>query len=341
MDWISSAPQLGIFFVGADYRIAPGLLIGAMAQFDMMSDQDDTRSTNVTGSGWMAGPSLTAKLSDNLYFDARGAWGTSSNQVTPFGTYTDTFDTERWLAKANLTGDWRFGALRISPSVGVVYASETQESYVDTPGVTIPEQTSSVGRMTFGPEIGYTFQTSEGLSIEPHVAVTGIWDFAKNNEMSSNGIVTSGDEFRVKSEAGVVLRGETGASLRAVATYDGIGSGDYSAWGGEMWVNVPIETLQETIELAARAFDAPSYVGSEPFQVAQAATATPVDPSAAPATSVPAEGAATPAETPEYNLPTVVIENPKKPQPVAKAPKAKKPAPQIVEDQAPPPQAAK
>jgi hypothetical protein len=53
---------------------------------------------------WMAGPYATVRLSENLFWQVRGAWGQSSNTVSPFLTYTDSFDITRWLVSSTLTG---------------------------------------------------------------------------------------------------------------------------------------------------------------------------------------------------------------------------------------------
>ena len=38
----------------------------------------------------------TVRVTDHLYWQGRAAWGRSSNEVSPFLTYTDKFDSERW-----------------------------------------------------------------------------------------------------------------------------------------------------------------------------------------------------------------------------------------------------
>ena len=97
--------NFGILYLGADYLLSPSILVGALVQFDWMDDQSKVVGTDVNGNGWMAGPYISFKLAPNILFDARGAWGQSDNEISPLGTYTDSFDTDRWLAKANLTGN--------------------------------------------------------------------------------------------------------------------------------------------------------------------------------------------------------------------------------------------
>ena len=41
----------------------------------------------------MAGPYATIRLTEQMFLQARAAWGRSSNEVSPFLTYTDSFDS--------------------------------------------------------------------------------------------------------------------------------------------------------------------------------------------------------------------------------------------------------
>ena len=97
--------NLGVAYLGADYLIQPGVLLGVLFQYDTMRDTSDTYGSKVSGHGWMVGPYTSIQLTDNLLFDARAAWGESYNDINPLGFYTDTFDTERWLIRGNLTGN--------------------------------------------------------------------------------------------------------------------------------------------------------------------------------------------------------------------------------------------
>jgi outer membrane autotransporter protein len=175
-----------------------------------------------------------------VFFDARAAWGTSDNTVSPFGTYPDSFDTDRWLVRGNLTGNWHFGDWRFTPSVAVARIEEDQQAYVDSLGISIPGQTVALGRVTFGPEIGYRFFTNDGTAVEPHVALQGLWDFEKPDVLVIGSQVVGPDTFRGKVEGGLLFTMPQGFSLRATGSYDGIGSSDFHAYGGQLWVNQPL-----------------------------------------------------------------------------------------------------
>ena len=48
--------DIGLLYVGTDYRVHRGLLIGVLAQFDWLDETDRTEDIAVDGKGWMAGP---------------------------------------------------------------------------------------------------------------------------------------------------------------------------------------------------------------------------------------------------------------------------------------------
>lgn len=232
--------RLGLMYVGTDYLITRSLLVGALVQFDWMDDESKAMASTVNGQGWMAGPYATARLSEHLFLDARAAWGRSDNTINPFGLYEDSFTTERWLVRANLTGNWSFGDWRFTPSVSVARIEESQQAYSDSLGVAIPGQDVALGRVTFGPEIGHRFVASDGSIVEPHIALQGLWDFEKPDTLAFGSEIVSPDSFRGKVEAGVMLTRGEGASLRISGSYDGIGSADFSAYSGQLWVNLPL-----------------------------------------------------------------------------------------------------
>ncbi len=239
-DGVASSGNIGVMYVGSDYLVHPGLLVGMLVQFDFADEKSSLLGSNVKGHGWMTGPYIAARFTDNLYFDARAAWGQSDNTVSPFGTYTDSFETERWLARANVTGNWEFGPWRFTPTAGVAYFDEDVQSYVDSNGITIAGQTVKLGRLNFGPEVGYKFKLSDGSTFEPSLSLQGIWDFERENPATLDGIEPGTDDLRAKVELGASFVSPYGYTLRAAGSIDGLGSDDYKAYGGKLYVNMPL-----------------------------------------------------------------------------------------------------
>jgi len=71
----------GVLFVGADYRVSPDLLIGALASFDDAQQDLTGLASKARSTGWMVGPYATMRLTNNLFFQARAAWGKSTHEL--------------------------------------------------------------------------------------------------------------------------------------------------------------------------------------------------------------------------------------------------------------------
>jgi outer membrane autotransporter protein len=188
----------------------------------------------------MAGPYLSAQLTSNLFFDARAQWGRSNNHIDPLGAYTDSFDTNRSLAAAKLTGRWTYGAITFQPSAEVIYFTERQKAYTNAIGIGIDSQTVNLGRLMFGPEVSYRMPFGDGGVLEPFIGLKAVWDFTGSNQTTAAGEPVGHDELRGRIETGATLRTPSGISLRAMGSYDGIGDSHFHAWQGRATVVVPL-----------------------------------------------------------------------------------------------------
>jgi outer membrane autotransporter protein len=229
--------HFGVAYVGIDYLVTPTVLIGLLGQVDW-GEEDSNLGSSIDGIGGMAGPYLSARLTPNLFFTTRAAYGISENEVSPIGTYTDDFSTDRWLASAELTGNWNFGNFRFTPTASVTYLQEDQHGYTDSLGTPIPSQTVSLGQLSFGPELAYRF-VGDRFNWEPHVSVNGLWDFDDDDGIVS-GLVATDDDLRARVKAGILAQAAGGASFRIVGTFDGIGGDGFDAFGGQAWLNIPL-----------------------------------------------------------------------------------------------------
>ena len=221
--------DFGILYVGSDYALNDWLLLGALVQFDWTDE--DVRQNDLVGGvdgwGWMIGPYMGAKLSDHLYFSARAAWGQSENDISltddAAGFRTGDFDTDRWLATAELTGNWYHGPWRFTPSAQLAYGSEDQEAFRNSLGQQIGSNDATVGRLTWGPEIAYRHVLDDGTIVEPLVGIEGIWNFDDGGLRLSDGTPIGDDDVTAKVEGGVLVQMPSGVSWRAVGDYYGIG----------------------------------------------------------------------------------------------------------------------
>jgi outer membrane autotransporter protein len=232
--------HLSVVYAGADYRLAPNVLVGALIQYNETLHDFDALPGGGGDSGWMVGPYATVRLSPNLFFQARAAWGKTDVKVDLDDTLRDSFDAERWLVRGTLLGQWRRGPWQFRPRASVGYIEERQESYTSIVGATIPSQTIALGQAKLGPEIAYRYRLANGAIVEPRLLVEGIWNFLREGGSVDIDDLAFGEEVRARAEAGVSLRSAGGATFGAAVSYDGIGSGDFQAVGGRLRVQVPL-----------------------------------------------------------------------------------------------------
>ncbi|MFL0355489.1 PKD domain-containing protein [Erythrobacter sp. GH1-10] len=231
-----------IGYIGADYRLGDNLLVGALVAFDTFNDKDRLEAGEAEGDGWMAGPYLTAKLGEGFYAEARAAWGLSDNIVSPLGTFSDSFDTNRSFYSGSLIGQFDLGdRTTIRPEVTVRYIREEQEGYVDSLDVTIPSQVVDQGDISFRPRISHLVDLEGGWALRPYGEAEGILTFG---EASGFAIGNFGNDrmldlgsLRARVEGGIDLFSPGGLRASLSAFHDGIGADNFSSTGVHIGVS--------------------------------------------------------------------------------------------------------
>lgn len=205
--------------LGADYLFSRDLLIGGFVQFDHLSRSFADSSASASGTGWLAGPYVTARLSDTLYLDLLAAGGQSSNRISPDGSYEDRFDATRYLLSAALEGQWSHENWTFSPRAQLSYFEETSDGYVDSLGVRIPAVTVGLGQLAVGPGIGYRLTLESGVVVDLGLRAEGVLEIANDAGLGLGEL-----QGRLSGTVGFGLVG--GANIGLSARLDGIGAGD-------------------------------------------------------------------------------------------------------------------
>jgi len=206
----------GIVSVGADYRVDRNMLVGVMGQYDHMA-LDQGSGVKIEGNGWMVGPYMTMRIGEGVYLDLMALTGASNNTVSPYGTYTDNFDTRRNLVNATLQGDWDMGGWTFEPRARATYFDETSESYVDSRGIRIPEVSTHKGSLSIGPGASYAFSL-DALEVEVGARVEAAADISNAN--GTLGLTNT--RGRLEGTIDIGLPGGAGFDLTLM--YDGLGS---------------------------------------------------------------------------------------------------------------------
>lgn len=228
---------------GTHYFVSNDVLIGMLTQFDWAEEINSATGSTVTGNGFMVGPYVAGKVKDqNLYYEARALWGKSSNDVTPIGTYTDNFETERWLASLKVQGSYDLNdEVTIKPEVSLSYFKEKQDAYTDSNSNLIPEQTISLGEFKFGPTVTRQFDVGNGYTMRTSAGLSGIANFSVKSAYASSSNTFANEKLRARLDAEVEVENEYGIRFTAAGYYDGIGASDFQSYGGTLGLIIPLQ----------------------------------------------------------------------------------------------------
>lgn len=228
-------------YIGAHYILSPNLLIGALLQVDWADETNASAGSRVDGKGWMIGPYIAGRIdSSTIAYEVRVSWGKSNNNISPYGTYVDNFDTERWSTSAKINGSFAMEGLTITPSVQVSYFHEIQEEYIDSFAKVIPSQTIALGELRFGPEFSQNIRFDDGSMIQTSFGINGVWNFGVEGGTNVTGIGPGNNDFRARLDGGVTFVNALRWKLTASAYYDGLGIEVFEAIGGRLNLIIPL-----------------------------------------------------------------------------------------------------
>lgn len=231
-----------IGYFGAHTFLSEDFLVGATMQVDYTEQKDPVANSSVDGKGWMFGPYLAGKIpGQNVFYEARTSWGKSENNVSPYNTYTDIFETERWMLSAKINGVYEIGSVTITPNVALAYFEDRALAYTDSLGNLIPSQVTTLGEARFGPKISQVITLEHGATLTPSAALTGIYTFGASSSVVGQALIFNNGDLRARLDFGLLFAASSGLSLGADLFYDGIGAKGYEAWGGKLGLRVPLQ----------------------------------------------------------------------------------------------------
>lgn len=234
----TSQSSFWVGYLGAHYFLSENMLMGVVGQLDWAEETNATLNSEADGFGWMVGPYIAGQMSNqNLFYEMRASWGMSHNDVSPDGTYSDSFDTTRWLVSSRISGAYDVAGVTVKPALSASYFEETRESYTDNLSNQIPEQTVSVGEVRFGPSLSKSIEFETGGFLIPTIGISGVYNFGIREDAAQQGFALGNDDVRARVDAGFRSVGSSGVSLTVDGFYDGLGANDYEAYGGSAKVS--------------------------------------------------------------------------------------------------------
>ena len=224
-----SSYVLGVF--GGHARVTQNLLVGAMLQYDY-AESTFQGGGEVSGTGWLVGPYFVARLPDQpVYFEGSLLWGETDNDISPLGTFTDTFSGERVLATLGVTGEYELDQMTILPSLTLSHVEDKQDAYVDGLANPVPEQTIAITELALGLDFEKPMSAANGSALLTW-GVSGIWS-SVDGQGAASAFVSDVDNARMRVDLGYVFIGDQGVTFSANAYADGLASGGTRSYGLE------------------------------------------------------------------------------------------------------------
>jgi hypothetical protein len=228
--WDSLAQTNAFGFVGSagvDYKLRPWLALGMSVGVETYETKFGFNGVRLGSVGLSAVPYLGFRLSDNVFASAFiGLTQINYNSNPQLGS-TANYTALRFMFGGSLFGNWQLGDWSIRPILTGTYGSEAQAGYTDSLGNVVPGQTVSYGRLSAGPEVGYTFRAPDrSWSVKPYVLAKANLDFASSNSSLLQGqsvVLRPGTLGSGSAGLGVDSRFASGFYLRVEGSYDSIG----------------------------------------------------------------------------------------------------------------------
>ena len=206
---------------GMDRLLNSNLLVGIELQYDRVTRKHEDATVHASGDGWMLGPYITARMADNLYFDAGLSAGTASNRIrVPAQGSADWFPSWRLGVHGTLSGDYEVGRFTVRPSASLLWFEETAKAWTDSNGFRIPEVRTRRGDLETGLRVEHNpadTRSSQYVEIEGVFALAG-----------SEGPETEAQN-RLRLQAGATIAAPFGGILDAGLSFDGLVSDDWQA----------------------------------------------------------------------------------------------------------------
>jgi outer membrane autotransporter protein len=217
--------------LGVDRKIGESSVLGLLvnfehADFDTGFGVGGRQKSRGFGIGVYGGSALT----EHIVADAMVIWSHLDNDVVEFGA-PNSFDSNRIQAAANLTGYWYRDAWRFSPTVGITYSFEDQDSYGGTPSRTLDSAIAIAGL-----QVGHTTFLDDVRTIEPWVGVNAEWEFHSTGASGVSSVNLDPFDIRVLGGLNAQLSQSVSATLKADIA--GLARSDYltGTFGGQISV---------------------------------------------------------------------------------------------------------
>ena len=171
--------------VGADYWVTEKILIGAIGGYDRTDVDTSFNQGELESDGFTAGLYLAYLLGDNFSLEGLlgHTWTDSDMDRTSLAgaKVTGSTNARRLFGSLGFSGNFQVDNFLLSPTVRHLVALETIDSFTESDGTRVGEETTDLGVLQFGGRASYLFE-----KFEPYVsALIELETFSTDTQVAS------------------------------------------------------------------------------------------------------------------------------------------------------------
>ncbi len=227
--------------LGGVYKnLTSDMLLGAFAGYGNTDFDTVTNGTKgrFEADGYHFGVYGGARLGPDMVLDMLAAYTGSDYDNTSGGT-KGSFDADRITVAAHVTGRYIKKNVTIEPGIGLTLATEWQDGYTDSAGRSHAAVNITAGRLSAGPKFIFP-GALYARNFLPWISAKAEYDFSDMAFVSRSGLPNLKNVGSFRLSGGVDGHFENGIGLSLRGDLSGIGTGKYTAYGGEVRVDVPL-----------------------------------------------------------------------------------------------------
>lgn len=200
---------------GLDFKPGSNRVIGLSFAYENMDITTTFNTGTFKGDGFTLAPYAGITFNNGVVLDGMvGISWLSYDTARTNSSITGSFDATRYMGSVNLSKAFRKSRFTITPKVGVLQIKEKQDSYTESNGSAVKDNTIDIGRLSFGGTAAFN-----GKVISPYFRAMGEYDYDKPAAANlGGGKFSSNDKFGINAAIGANVTVNDKVSLNVEAT---------------------------------------------------------------------------------------------------------------------------
>ncbi len=197
---LSSAGNVKIYLVGADYTFSNNVIFGVAAAFDHTSTDLNFSGGKLDGSGYTISPYIGWAINRNLTLDGTLGWGRTDIDTAVTGV-TGSTHSDRTIGAVGLTYRHVVDAWSFTGRGAILGVHNKLGSYTLSDGTPVADSTTHLGQFRLTGQAAYTYK-----QFTPYVSISYINDFSRSDQLPVSGIPAANDSDGWLPAVGVRFR---------------------------------------------------------------------------------------------------------------------------------------